>query len=74
MASSRTRVRIPLRVFILKEILALASYYKHVSLGPQELERSLGGHVRPNTETRQPIRLKDPAVPRGENIKRPTLS
>ena len=65
MASSRTRVRIPLRTFLLKEMLARASYYKHVSLGPQDLDRSLGRHVRPYTETRQPIRPKDPAVPRG---------
>ena len=46
-------------------MLARASYYKHVSLGPQDLDRSLGRHVRPYTETRQPIRPKDPAVPRG---------
>ena len=44
---------------------ACASYYKHVSLGPQDLDRSLSRHVRPYTETRQPIRSKDPAVPRG---------
>ena len=62
LASSRTRVRIPLRTFILKEMLARASYYKHVSLGPQDLDRSLGRLVRPYTETRQPIRPKDPAV------------
>ena len=65
MVSSRTGVRIPLRTFHLKEMLARASYYKHVSLGPQDLDRSLGRHVRPYTETRQPIRPKDPAVPRG---------
>ena len=65
LASSRTRVRIPLRTFLFKELLARASYYKHVSLGPQDLDRSLGRHVRPYTETRQPIRPKDPAVPRG---------
>ena len=46
-------------------MLARASYYKHVSLGPHDLDRSLGRHVRPYTETRQPIRPKDPAVPRG---------
>ena len=60
----RTRVRIPLRTFLLEEMLARASYYQHVSLGPQDLDRSLGRHVRPYTETRQPIRPKDPAVPR----------
>ena len=72
LASSRTRVRIPLRTFLSKEVLARASYYKHVSLGPQgfalgpqDLDRSLGKHGRPYTETRQPIRPKDPAVPRG---------
>ena len=65
LASSRTRVRVPLRTFLFKEVLARASYYKHVSLGPQDLDRSLGRHVRLNTETRQPIRPKDPAVPRG---------
>ena len=48
-----------------KELLARASYCQHVSLGPQDLDRSLGRHVRPYTETRQPIRPKDPAVPRG---------
>ena len=42
-----------------------ASYYKYVCLGPQDLNRSLGKHVRPYTETRQPIRPKHPAVPRG---------
>ena len=62
---SRTRVRIPLRRFLVKEMRARSSYYKHVSLGPQDLDRSLGWHVRPNTETRQPIRPKDPAVPKG---------
>ena len=41
------------------------SYYKHIYLGPQDLDRSLGRHVRPYTETRQPIRPEDPAVPRG---------
>ena len=50
-------------------MLARASYYKHVSLGPQDLDRSLGRHVRPYTETRQPIRPKDPAVPTGECYK-----
>ena len=34
-------------------------------MGLQDLDRSLGRHVRPNTEARQPIRPKDPAVPRG---------
>ena len=61
----RTRVRIPLRTFLLEEMLARASYYKHVSLGSQDLDRSLGRHVRPYTETRQPIRPKYPPVPRG---------
>ena len=70
MASSRTRLRIPLRTFLLKEMLARASYYKHVSLGPQDLDRSLGRHVRPYTETRQPIRPKHPAVQGGENVRR----
>ena len=65
LASSRTRVGIPLRTFLLKEVLARASSHKHVSLGPQDLDRSLGRHVRPYTETRQPIRPKDPAVARG---------
>ena len=46
-------------------MLARASYHKHVSLGPQDLDRSLGKHVRPYTKTRQPIRPKDPAVPKG---------
>ena len=46
-------------------MLARASYYEYVSLGPRDLDRSLGRHVRPYTETRQPIRPKDPAVPRG---------
>ena len=46
-------------------MLARACYYKHVSLGPQDLYRSLGRHVRPYTETRQRIRPQDPAVPRG---------
>ena len=46
-------------------MLARASYYNHVSLGPQDLDRSLGRRVRPYTETRKPIRPKDPAVPRG---------
>ena len=64
----RTRVRIPLRTFLFEELLARASYYKHVSQGPQDLDRSLGRHVRPYTETRQRIRPKDPAVPRGENV------
>ena len=57
----RTRVRIPLRTFLLKEMLARASYYKHVSLGPQDLDRSLGRHVPgttavygdPSTDTSQ---------------------
>ena len=62
----RTPVRISLRTFFLKEGLARASYYEHVSLDPQDLDRGLGRHVRPYMETRQPIRLKDPAVPRGE--------
>ena len=57
---------IPLRTFLLEEMLARASCYKHVSLGPQDLVRSLGTHVWPYTQTRQPIRPKDPAVPRGE--------
>ena len=48
-----------------RDLLARASFYKHVSLGSQDLDRSLGRHVRPYTETRQPIRPKDPAVPRG---------
>ena len=69
----RTRVRIPLRTFLLKEMLARASYYKHFSLGPQDLDRSLGRHVRPFTQNRQPLRPKDPAVPRGENVIRLTL-
>ena len=69
----RTRVRIPLRTFLLEEMLARASYYKHVSLGPQDLDRSLGRHVRPYTETRLPIRPKDPAVPRGGDVIRLTL-
>ena len=50
---------------VLEEMLARPSYYKHVSLGPQDLDRSWGRHVRLYTETRQPIRPKDPAVPRG---------
>ena len=61
----KTRVRIPNRTFLLKEMLARASYYKHISLGPQDLDRSLGRHVRPYTETRHTTRPKDPAVPRG---------
>ena len=68
MASSRTRVRIPLRTFLLKGMLARASYYKHVSLGPQDLGRSLGRHVRPYSIYGDPstdIRPKDPAVPTG---------
>ena len=36
----RTRVRIPLRTFLLKQMLARASYDKHVSLGAQDLDRS----------------------------------
>ena len=54
--------RIPLRTFLLKEVLARASYsgvFKNVSLGLQDLDRSLGRQVRPYTETRQPIRPKD---------------
>ena len=51
--------------FFYKKLFSRASYYKHVSLDPQDLDRSLGRHVRLNTETRQPIRPKDPAVPRG---------
>ena len=47
----------------LKEILARASYCKHVSLGLQDLDRSLGRHVRPYTETSQPIRPKDIPCP-----------
>ena len=48
-------------------MLARASYYqyKRVSLGAQDLDRSLGRHIRPYAETRQPIRPKDPTVPRG---------
>ena len=46
-------------------MLARVSYYKHVSLVAQDLDRSLGRHVRRYTETRQPIHAKDPAVPRG---------
>ena len=48
-----------------RDLLARASFYKHVSLGSQDLDRSLGRHVRPYTETRQPIRPKYPPVPRG---------
>ena len=33
------------------------------------MDRSLGRHVRPYTETRQPIRPKDPAVPRENAIR-----
>ena len=51
--------------FFYKKLFSRASYYKQVSLNPQDLDRSFGRHVRPYTETRQPIRLKDPAVPRG---------
>ena len=36
----RTRVRIPLRTFLFEELLARASYYKHVSLGPQDYKRT----------------------------------
>ena len=68
LASSRTRVRIPLRTFLSKEVLARASYYKHVSQGPQDLDRSLGRHVRPHTETRQPIRPKDSSVQKGGKV------
>ena len=50
-------------------MLADASHYKRVSLGPQDLDRSLGRHVRWYTEPRQPIHPKDPAVPRGECYK-----
>ena len=46
-------------------MLARASFFKHVSLGPQDFDRSLGRHVQLYTETRQPIRPKDPAVTRG---------
>ena len=54
-ASSRTRGKILLRIFLLKALLARASYYKRVSLGPQDLDRSLGRHVPTYVETRQPI-------------------
>ena len=50
---------------VTEEMLARASYYKHVSLSRQDLDRSLGRHVRPYTETPQPIRSKDPAISRG---------
>ena len=75
LASSRTRVRIPLRTFLLKEVLASVSFFKHVSLGPQDLDRSLGRHVQLYTETRQPIRPKDIVSPfqAGENVIRVTL-
>ena len=57
-------------------MLARASYYKHVSLGPQDLDRSLGRHVPGTTAVYgdpQPIRPKDPDVPRGVNVVRLTL-
>ena len=46
-------------------MLPRASYFKHVSLGPQDLDQIVDRHVRPYAETRQPIRPTDPAVPRG---------
>ena len=68
----RTRVRIPLRTILFKELLARASYYKHVSLGPQDLDRSLGRHVRPYTETRNRYVPKIRPFEGGENVIRLT--
>ena len=69
----RTRVRIPLRTFLLEEMLARASYYKHVSLGPQDLDEVWVGTY---DRIRRPVNRYVPKIPPfqgGENVIRLTL-
>ena len=51
-------------IYFKRNACVCALLLKNVFLGPQDLDRGFGRHVRPYTETRQPIRPKDPAVPR----------